>query len=421
MEIVQVQAKEIKHPILKPLTLDMRDGLSPNGAAVLAVLVNPRLAALRDQKGIAAAQLLQAGILPNPQFAYSLDVPTGGNTLGTVNAYGFTFDWDIRTLITRRAQLDVGRAQSAAVDLGVAWQEWQVAQAARLHVYRLVLLEQERAVANEEEKGLQENVTAVGRAVDLHDMTITSLSAAEAAVQRAHVSVVTIDQQHEQERLALNQSLGFPPETVIPLQSNIKMDWPQALPTAKEIMAGIEVRRLDLLALKMGYQSQEARLRAAVRAQFPRINIGFSRLRDTGDVVTRGFVLSISLPIFDRNQGLIAIERASRKQLFDEYADRVFETRAQISRILADVEFIRRLIEANEKSILTLRNLLKTSYRGFLEGNVDVLSYYNARSELIAKEVEALRLKQTLTDLNIALEIEAGEYTSPMENKEVPN
>ena len=72
----------------------------------------------------------------------------------------------------------------------------------------------------------------------------------------------------------------------------------------------MEERRLDLLALKMGYQSQEERLRAAVLAQVPKINIGFAHASDTTHVITTGFAVTIDLPIFDRNQGHIAIETA---------------------------------------------------------------------------------------------------------------
>ncbi len=73
---IRVQARELKHPILKPIDLDLAKGLTPEGAAVLAVLANPALKAARDKKGVAAAQLLQAGILSNPQLSYNLDFPT---------------------------------------------------------------------------------------------------------------------------------------------------------------------------------------------------------------------------------------------------------------------------------------------------------------------------------------------------------
>ena len=61
MEAIQVQAKEIKHAILKPIEFDIRNGLSPDEAAILAVIANPKLRASRDQRKLAAAQLLQAG------------------------------------------------------------------------------------------------------------------------------------------------------------------------------------------------------------------------------------------------------------------------------------------------------------------------------------------------------------------------
>ena len=148
------------------MNFDLRNGLSPDEAAILAVIVNPKLRALRDRKGIAQAQLLQAGILPNPQFSYSLDIPMAGATAGTVKAYGLGLNYDIVSLLTRNAKVGAARNQAAAVDLDVAWQEWQAAQGARLHLYRLAILNRQLAVAREEEKGLQENVATLKRGLE---------------------------------------------------------------------------------------------------------------------------------------------------------------------------------------------------------------------------------------------------------------
>lgn len=120
MESIRIQAKEIKHPILKPVEIDFKKGLSADQAAIIAVIANPALRAARDQKGIVAAQLLQAGILPNPTFTYGLDFPTGGRTQGTVKGYGLTLDWSITSLISRGAKVDAARAYVASVDLDIA-------------------------------------------------------------------------------------------------------------------------------------------------------------------------------------------------------------------------------------------------------------------------------------------------------------
>ena len=95
-------------------------------------------------------------------------------------------------------------------------------------------------------------------------------------------------------------------------------------------MEGVENRRFDLLALKMGYKSQESTVRAAVINQIRPINIGPSISRNNTDVKMKGYLLFFEVPIFNWNQGIIAIEKATRTQLFDEYVARVFTTRSQI-------------------------------------------------------------------------------------------
>jgi hypothetical protein len=68
--------------------------------------------------------------------------------------------------------------------------------------------------------------------------------------------------------------------------------------------------------MKAGYASQDETLRAAILAQVPRIGLGFTRAGDTSNVQTLGFGITLDLPTFDRNQGNIATERATRQKLF---------------------------------------------------------------------------------------------------------
>ncbi len=396
--------------MLKPRNIDFSKGISARDAAIIAVITNPALRAERVRLGLAKAQLLQAGILPNPAFSYSLDVPSGGSDQGTVNAYGLGLDWDIKSLLTRGARVDAARAQEASVNLDIAWREWQVAESAKLSVYRIVMLKGQLRVAQREEEDLRKNLEAIKKAVAEGNMTIVDQDAVDSTLRRIHSTVLDISQKLNQERLGLNRILGFPPSIKIQLKPIINLAGPKTLPALHDIMNGLENRRLDLLALKLGYQSQEARLRAAVRAQFPGISIGFSHARDTTNVITTGFSVSISLPFFDRNQGHIAIEKASRKQLYDDYMNRVFQARADAAGILADIKSVKTQIDATDKSVQTLEKLVKVSYSGFLEGNIDVLSYYNEVDRLTTRRLDVLKLQQNLAGLYVALEITAGEY-----------
>jgi hypothetical protein len=123
--------------------LSLRSGIGPDQAAILAVILSPKLRADRDRRGLAAAQLIQAGILPNPTIGYAHDFVSGGNTAGTVSAYGFTGSWDISALVSHSAKVAASRASLQAINLDIAWTEWQTAVAAKLALYRVLALEEE--------------------------------------------------------------------------------------------------------------------------------------------------------------------------------------------------------------------------------------------------------------------------------------
>jgi outer membrane protein, heavy metal efflux system len=79
---LQVAAAQLHHPLLPPVPLNLRSGLGPDQAAILAVILSPKLRADRDRRGLAAAQLIQAGILPNPSIGYTYGFVVGGLTAG---------------------------------------------------------------------------------------------------------------------------------------------------------------------------------------------------------------------------------------------------------------------------------------------------------------------------------------------------
>lgn len=417
MAALRIAASRLRHPILRPLEMDPRRGLSPEEAAVLAVLVNPTLKAERDREGIAAAALIQAGILPNPNVTASLDFPVGGATQATVNAYGLGLSYNIRALITRGADIKSARLKRASVALNVAWREWQVAEAAKRHAYRLYLLRRKLAVAMDAVKGLRRNRDAVKAAVDRGDMRLVDLSAAQASCQKAHLVVLGIRQNLAQERLALLKAIGFKPGRPVRLRSAIKLPQVTRIPGVAQLLKGLAHRRLDLLALRIGYRSQEQRLRSAILAQFPQITTGFSQAQDTSDVVTRGLTIAIGLPFFDRNQGRIAVARATRKALFDEYASRLFKARSAIAALTTDLRSISRRIRAI-KSYLPIRRALVTTYHdAMLRGNVGGLTYYTARDALMSTRLSLLDLQLQLVDRFVALEIETGEQLCQPQKK----
>jgi len=413
---IRAQATTIKHPVLQPIAFDETDGLSPDEAAILAVLINPSLRAVRDQQGIAKAQLLQAGILPNPQLSYSPSFPTGGSTAGTTSAFGLGLNWNVTALISRSAKIDAAKFKREGVDLAIAWQEWQVAQAARVAVYRLVVLNQQVELSSEMQKRLQGNLKSVSQAVDEGLLTGLRLAAARTAFNKANVRSQRFQKKVREQKLLLNRAMGLPPETDIKLQANTELPGNVKIASPDSLANDIENRRLDILAFREGYESQEASVRVAIKKQFPKIQIGFTHAKDNSDLYTTGFGVSVSLPIFNRNQGKIAIARATRQQLFDDYVNRVFLARSNIAQLIANIQSVNGIIQTVDESIPNLEDLVNTYRTAVTLGHADILNFYTSWNNLTAKRIELLSLKLQLVELRTALEISNGFYTIESEN-----
>ena len=409
-KVLKIRASKFKHPILGPVPIDFSNGLSPDEAAIVAVLVNPRLRAARDERLIAAAQLIKAGILPNPQLSASLEVPTSGATEGAINAYGLQLDWDISALITRNARVSGAKAYQGSVDLSVAWQEWQAAEAARLHWVRAFWFGKKVRLLEKSTGEFKKNLKIVKKALKLGSKTAMDLAAAKTSYQKARVTLAGVRENYEKERLSLNRAMGLSPSRTIPLQDiSVPEIWFK--PDVKILLKNLEERRLDLKALKLGYKCQEEAVRAAVLSQFPRIGIGIIHARDTGNVVTTGPALTLEIPLFNRHQGQIAIERATRKKLFDEYIARLYDARAKIVSLSKQICATKSRIREIQRAIKTQQALVAVYRKALKTGNAEITTFYQAKFELMALKQGLLDQWQALTDLRIALEAASGLYT----------
>ena len=409
-KIVRVPASRFQNHSPESLSVDLRSGIGPDDAAAIALYSNPALRAIRDRRGLAAAQLIQAGILPNPVVSYARDFVSGGSTAGTVTAYNLTAAWEFSALVPFLPKQTAARKNFRAVDLDIAWQEWQIAMNARAAVYRVLSLGAQVARAREATDGLQQSTDAVRKATEAHEKTVLDLAAVESASQDSRATMLALEQEFEKQRLGLNKILGVEPETNVTLREGLTLPTHLVPPDERRLFDGLESRRLDLLGLQQGLESQDATMRAAVLAQFPKMSAGFVKASDTTNVHTTGFIVAIDVPIFDRNQGVIATERATRQRLRDEYNQRVFEARSDIATAIADIRSLGQQIAAAEEALPLLEKLVASAQTAIEQGNADVLSYYTARSNLLQKRIQLIKLQEQLLEAHTALEIASGRY-----------
>lgn len=398
-------AQQLRHPRIPPMTLDFSKPLTSDELAVIAVLVNPDLKAMRARAGVADAQVFDAGLLPDPQLTVGLDRPTSGQA-GLVNAYNVGVSWDILGLVTRRAARRVAQAKRIQVREDIAWSEWLTANQARLLAQRVAYLEAQHDLAQDAAAIANRLLDVSQRNLERHDIKIDEFALRQVAYLDAQDKALALSRDIEKVRQELNRTLGLPPSERLPIAPQ-KISVEQGR-DARALFDIARNERLDLIALRAGYQAQEYQLQRDLLARFPQINLGLHRARDTGNITTLGFSVGITLPIFNGGRGTIAISLATREQLRAEYTARLHQTRSDIATLVADLERIDREIAPLVSQLPALQRAEETMRAGVGSGDVTLISYETVRATLLDKRLKLSSLEQAKAEQQVALQLATG-------------
>jgi outer membrane protein TolC len=321
---------------------------------------------------------------------------------GITTAYNAGVAYDINTLITHVAQTDAALADVRKADLNLLWQEWQVIAKARVlfsQAYTQTqllhwLVKNRDLLAAQYQKSKQ--------ALAQGNLTVDATDSALIAWQDAERQLNELQRQQAQTRHDLDALLGLAPDVDLHLVNNTSLAT-LSESAVHQALQDLPQRRPDLLALKAGYAAQDARYRQAILAQFPAFNLGITRAQDTGGVVTNGFTLALTLPLFDGNRGNIKIEEATRQRLHDEYEIRLNAARADVLRLLAERRLITAQLDSLQQHLPALDQAADRARVALASGAIDTAGYVSFESVRIAKHVEAANLQQSLLENQISL------------------
>ena len=402
-----VAAAELEHPTLPALAVDLADGLSPDEAAVLAVLANPDLVALRRTHDEAAAQLVVAGLLPPPVLTAELDHPYGRGSGGAVDATNLGLELDVGALIERSARTAAAESSLAAVDLGIAWQEWQVAQAARLAALRGAWLEHRIAIADDELAGSEETLAALQTALEQGDTTVSEVGVQLAAVEALRRSRGELQRSAIEARGELARLLGL--HDAAGLHLVLARDpSPVADLSADALAAEAVGGRLDLLALRHGYDAQEEAVRRAVLDQVPSLSVGVVHQRNESALKFLGGYVTLGLPFLGRPRAAIRLEQATRARLGDELAARAAAVAAEVRTLVTTLDELESQLGSSRAAVERLAPVAAATRDAALQGDVDRLSEQVIRTALADARLARAALAQARAETLVGLATAVG-------------
>jgi len=396
-------AMAVDRPYLTAQPVDLAAPLTPNALAVIAVLENPDLKALRARAAVVEAQAFAARLLPDPSVGLGADKILGGPD--TANSLAGQLGFDLSMLRTRAAQRAKDRALGAQVRADIAWAEWQTACNARLQGARVAALSAQLPLAQTSAAATQALYDQAAHAASRGDIAPTTLDGRRLAALDAAAILRGIERDLGAARLELNRMLGLPPEMALQLASP---EAPGIAPPATVLFNLALERRLDLAALRKGYDAAEADVRLAIIQQFPNLTLTLNGARDTANNRTVGGQIGFTLPLWNRNRGAIAVTSATRAQLHTEYDARLFQTRADIAAAISAIAIAARQRDALGAQLPALRQTAGAAARAAARGDLARSVAESSEQTLRDRMLAALQLQQAVAEQMIALELLTG-------------
>lgn len=396
-------AASLRHPVLKPVSIDPDRPLTPDALAVIAVLANPDLKAARAKAAVASAQVFQAGLLPDPSANLGYDFRLSGPDPG--NAWAAALAYELTALRDRGVEVRSAKAAAQQVRLDLAWQEWQTAEQAKLLAVRIAGLQTTEALETETRAATDAALARVTQAAARGDLKADDVEIRRLAALDAADKLAQAQRDLAGARLDLNKLLGLTPEAT--LRIAFELPTPPAA-NAEALFATARARRLDLKALRAGYDSQDGNVRKAICDQFPSLQLTVNRAKDTAENQTVGPAISFTLPLWNRNRGGIRIAEATREQLKAEYAARVFAARADIAELAETLSLARRERMQADAQMAPIRQVADATAAAARRGDVARATVESVLQTLRDKEAALAGLDQSIAEQTVSLEIVTG-------------
>jgi cobalt-zinc-cadmium efflux system outer membrane protein len=277
--------------------------------SLAALYFNPSFEAARARVAETQAAVVSAGARPNPSLSFAPGVPS---------PYLFSLDLTvpIETAGKRGHRVQVARSLDRAARLDVADSAWKIRSGVRSALLSYLLAFRDLEALHSEEQVRIAEVNILEERLAVGEIPRPEVDAARIELAKAQLGITAAEGQIAQAKTTLAASIGLP---VSALQG-FEFSWPDLdSPPSPEsfsrqtIQRDAVLNRLDVRRSLAEYAATEADLRLELAKQYPDVQIGPGyTYEEKNNFFTIG--LSVTLPLFNRNQGPIAEAEARRKK-----------------------------------------------------------------------------------------------------------
>ena len=315
---------------------DLAEGLGPDEAGLAALVLNPALKAKRLECGIAAGQLITAGLYPNPSF-------DNKSLLGSQRPPGRksiegSFSIEVLRWQEQFANVQTKKANVEAVHYEILSEEWKAVIEART-AYWVVVAAREKLKLNQKELDLSERLlNSVKKRIKNGIASAFDSNLSELQHLKLRTERLKLESDAAAAERLLKQAIGLPFDAEIKLRIAAQpyAQTPRVL-KVRELCASLPSSAL-LKASEWRYEVSEGELRAAIARQYPSLKLGPSGTFDfDGHIWSAlyGFVGTVDIPLINRNQGEIKEKYCARELARADYTAKLQAAQAAVANAAA--------------------------------------------------------------------------------------
>lgn len=361
---------------------DGRAPLKVEQALAMALRNNREIRSEVEQIAASRADLVQAGLLPNPVVGLTLRFPfdpvSGGSFIGAQVVQSFTALW------LRDGKIKSADARLNQTVLDISDKALRLVAEVKITHARIVFGQSALVLSHENLATIQRSIDSLEARIRGGEGTPLDVNRARQQLAKAQAERAIVVRDLAKERRRMLELIGFAAESADWTVEASAGDSNNASIDEAAVIALAGSQRLDVAAARSIVEAQRADLSVEEKSRLKDFGLGADFERDVDGKKTIGPVIEVGIPIFDTNAAQIAKAGSLARVALANY-EAVSQRAVREARIaLIELDSAARLAEQYRSTVLAISERNLTLAEAALKsGQADVTVLLDAQRELI--------------------------------------
>jgi cobalt-zinc-cadmium efflux system outer membrane protein len=355
-----------------------------------AFYYHPDLDVARAKCEIAEAGIITAGSIPNPNVDFIPQYATNAASSVSPWILSLTLDIPVETAGKRGYRIAQAEHLSRAARLDIATVAWEVRGRLRKSLLGFYAADQTEIILKRELAIQEDLVKLMERRLAVGEVSQPDVTLAHISVDQVRVSLREVEKQKAEAYVQIANALGLPMIALngVEIAFAFLERSPPEIPSA-DVQRQALLNRADILSALSEYAASQSALQLQIAKQYPDIHLGPGYEYDQGENKW-AIGVSVTLPVFNQNQGPIAEAEARRKGVEARFIALQAQVIGEVDGALAGYRAALKKLEVADSLVCDKEKQVRSVQAMFNVGEADRLALLSVRLQLVTTMLSRL-------------------------------